>query len=160
MENQNPNWFAKHKIITVISVIIILGLIGSLSTKNSTPTNNNNVVDNNSNTNNNEIVLEEAIKITAKELMTKYEANELEADNLYKGKLLEVSGNVDGVGKDIFDSPYITLKTNEMFSNIKCMIKDSEVSKASKLKEDDSIILEGKCDGILMDVTLKDCIIK
>lgn len=160
METKTPNWFGKHKVLTVIIVLIVLGTIGSLSKKDNTSTSNN-VVDNNSNTSNNEIApKEEVIKITAKELMSEYKANEIAADNLYKGKLLEVSGNVDNIGKDILDSPYITLKTNEMFDTVQCMIKDSEVDKASILKEDDSIILEGKCSGGGLFLLLKDCIIK
>lgn len=160
METKTPNWFGKHKVLTVIIVLIVLGTIGSLSKKDNTSTNNNLVV-NNSNTSNNEIVpKEEVIKITAKELMSEYKANEIAADNLYKGKLLEVSGNVDNIGKDILDSPYITLKTNEMFDTVQCMIKDSEVDKASILKEDDSIILEGKCSGGGLFLLLKDCVIK
>lgn len=158
METKNPNWFAKHKVLTVIIVLIILGTIGSLSSqsgnKNNVTNSNKQVVDNTTKPK------EEAINITAKELMNKYESNQIDADNLYKGKLLNISGNVGTIGKDILDTPYITLEVSGSFTSVQCMLNEAEMDKASKLKKGDPIIAEGRVNGYIMNVIVKDCIIK
>ena len=79
------NWFSRHKIMTGILIIFIIAIIGNANTSNvstggATTT-----------TNETQITKEEVIKITAKELFSQYEANEIQADDKYKNKILEVS---------------------------------------------------------------------
>lgn len=101
----------------------------------------------------------EVIKITANELMEEYESGELNADNLYKGKLLKVSGKITSIEEYLIETTYITLETNEIFANITCMLKDSELGKVSGLRKGDYIILTGRCSGIFLNVRLEDSVI-
>lgn len=104
---------------------------------------------------------ETAIKVTASELYAKYEANEIQADNLYKDKLLEVSGTISNIGKDILDSPYVALKTNNMFGSVQCMLADSQKDKATNLSKGQSVTLTGRNSGkTITNVLLRDCEIK
>jgi len=52
---------------------------------------------------------EQAIVVTATKLLQDYEANEVAADAQYKKKIVEVSGTISTIGKDILDTPYISL---------------------------------------------------
>lgn len=101
-----------------------------------------------------------SIKITARELYAKYEANTIQADELYKDKLLEVFGVVESIGKDILGNPYVTLKTDNAIGSVQCMLADSEKSKASELSKGQSIVIEGKNSGKLMNIILRNCKIK
>lgn len=152
------NWFSRHKILTGILIIFIIGILGNantskLSTEGSTTT-----------TGQTQITKEEekevAITITAKELFAQYEANEIQADEKYKNKRLEVSWEISNIGKDILDNPYIALKTTNAIWSVQCMLADSEKSKASQLQKGGQITLEGKNTGKLGNVILRDCKIK
>src|SRR3546814_14146885 len=51
-----------------------------------------------------------AVKVTASELYQAYEANEAAAQGQYGGRLLEVTGTVDGVDLDLMDDPSVKLE--------------------------------------------------
>jgi len=46
-------------------------------------------------------------------LLTDYGANEVAADQRYKGRVIETSGVVGEIKKDILDRPYVLLQTTE-----------------------------------------------
>ena len=46
-------------------------------------------------------------KVTATQMLADYEANEVAADQKYKGNMVEVSGTIKNIGKDILDTPYV-----------------------------------------------------
>ena len=150
------NWFVKHKILTGILILFVIGIIGSIGGN----TSNNSSSSTNSNSNQQEVAKEESIKVTARTLYAEYEANEIQADEKYKNKLLEVSGTIENIGKDILDDPYVSLKTDNVIGSVQCMLADSEQSKASQLQKGASIVLEGKNSGKMMNIILRNCIIK
>lgn len=55
----------------------------------------------------------ESVVISPVNLLNAYDENEVKADSTYKGKLLEVTGSVNDIGKDILDNPYITFSKGE-----------------------------------------------
>lgn len=61
---------------------------------------------------------EPEIKITAAELVAEYKANEARADAKFKGKLIELSGTVEGVDSDLMDKPVVKLAGGEMFQSV------------------------------------------
>lgn len=99
-------------------------------------------------------------RLTAKELYSEYKANEIKADDMYKNKLLEVSGIVNRIAKDILDSPYVTLKTDDSLFSVQCMLADSEKSRAAGLAIGETIVVEGKNSGKMANVILRNCKIK
>lgn len=104
-----------------------------------------------------------AIAITAKEMLQEYDDNEVKADKKYCDKLVTVTGKVNDVGKDVLDDVYVSVGTgNEYeFPTIQCYFSDErELEKVSDLKKGDEITLTGTCDGLSMNVLLKDCILK
>lgn len=97
-------------------------------------------------------------KITAPNLLKEYKDNEVRADGKYKGKVLEVSGTVDGIGKDLMDTMYVSLKGDVIFG-IQCMFAKKHESKLASLKKGQEITLKGKCTGKMGNVILRGCML-
>lgn len=102
---------------------------------------------------------EEIIEVSANALVNAYLANEIAADQQYKGKTLEVVGFVKSVGKDILDKPYITFESIDLIRSVQCYLNASEVDKAATLKEGFPIKVKGRNSGLSMNILIKDCII-
>lgn len=96
-------------------------------------------------------------ELTAKYLHKEYEANEVLADENYKGKKIAISGIIGEIGKDIFDKPYVSLKVAYL-EGINCYFDDDNIKIISKLKKRQRITIIGTCKGLtLTDVIIKDC---
>lgn len=95
-------------------------------------------------------------RVEAADLVKQYESNEVAADNEYKGKALTVSGVIDKVGKDIADSPYVTLGADGIFQ-VQCMFENLQDPQLSRLRPGQKIILVGICDGKFGNVLLRRC---
>lgn len=104
-------------------------------------------------------VVKEAIKVTAVTLVADYKANEVAADAKYKNNLVEVSGIVKNIGKDIVDNPYITLSDGEQYSitSVQCMFSKSDEVDLAKVSQGERITLQGEVSGKLGNVLLNDC---
>ena len=107
-----------------------------------------------------EVPAEDIITLTSDQLFAEYDANDIAADKKYKGRILEVSGSVSDISRDILDNIYVTLKSGqfEVFS-IQCFFADSFEDKAAELRPDQYLTIRGRCDGKFGNVMLKDCII-
>jgi tRNA_anti-like len=99
------------------------------------------------------------IKVTADQLMSDYTANEVSADAKYKNNVIEVSGIVETIGKDIVDTPYIALKTGGQYSisSIQCMFAKSDESALASVSKGERIVLIGSVTGKLGNVILNGC---
>lgn len=157
------NWFVRHKIVTGLLVLIIIGAIGSASGNDASEKSENAAASPTSGVVTNQDAPTKApepatIKVMASELYSEYEANEIAADAAYKGKLLEVTGTLDNIAKDILDKPYVTLKTQNVIGSVQCMLKESEQGKAAALKAGVSITVRGQGGGkSVLNVLLKNC---
>ena len=165
------NFFSKHKIITGILALIIIGGIGSamgsggktdpvqapavatttttpVTTPTPTPVKAKPVV--------------EVIKVSAVDLAATYEANEVKADQTYKGKTADITGTVDNIGV-VLGSTYVVLSAGKEFSitNIQCFFKDqAEITKVAELKKGDKVTIQGVIDGKSMNVSVNNCVLK
>jgi hypothetical protein len=103
---------------------------------------------------------EDIISISSSQLFAEYDANDIAADKKYKGQILEVSGSVGDISRDILDNIYVTLKTGEykLFS-IQCFFADDFEDRAAELRPGQYLRIRGRCDGKFGNVMLKDCII-
>lgn len=101
-----------------------------------------------------------AIEVSARQLYADYEANGVAADEKYKGKVLRVTGKVNTIDRDIMDKIYVTLKGDEYFGDIQCFFAEDHVKTASQLSKGQTITVKGKCDGKMMNVLLKGCVIE
>ena len=105
---------------------------------------------------------EPAMKVTAKEVAAKYKENEVAGDQMYKGKKLEISGNIYSIDSSYDDSVIVRLNGSEMFYSVDCHLDDSEKSKAAQLKKGSDIVLLCTSDGevagspSMIDCTVSD----
>lgn len=150
------NWFRKHYIISTLLWLIILGsIIGSSGwgdTKSTTTTN----WSGNTTT---QPAEETVIKISSTQLYKEYAANEIKADELYKGKFLEVNGSVTSIAKGLMNDMYITLEWDQFIGSVQCMLKSSEKDKAIQLAEGKNVTVKGTNWGKLGNVVINNCII-
>lgn len=105
---------------------------------------------------------EPAIVVSAPVLVAEYEANEIAADEKYKGRKVQVTGVVDSVAKDVLDNMYVTLDSGREFSitSVQCFFDDTEKRNLASLVKGLSLTVECKCDGKFGNVLLKECAIK
>lgn len=152
--------------LIVIGAIVVVGIIGGtagnsqdVATGGNNQTATNQAIENTPQpTENNNVI------ITAVELCKAYSENEVNADNLYKNKTLEITGTIEDIGKDILDRTYITLSDGETYSfkYAQCYFKDkTEIDKVASLKKGDEITIIGQCDGATLgSPSVKNCKIK
>ena len=62
--------------------------------------------------------------VSAKKLYKDYNANEIAADEKYKGKIIEVTGVIRDIGNDIMDNAYVTLVGDQYFGDIQCYFSE------------------------------------
>ena len=102
-------------------------------------------------------VLNVHVEITANKLFADYKANQVMADEKYLNKKLAVTGVIGEIGKDIFNTPEVSLKIDYL-QNVKCQFDESDLKLLSKLRKGSRITIIGVCEGKpVVDVLLKDC---
>lgn len=147
------NFAGRHKILTALVVIVVLVIAGIAigggdktgTAKAVTPA-----------------AVVDAIKVTAKDLSAAYEANEVKADQTYKGKTAEITGKVDSIGV-ILNSTYVTLSAEKEYSivSVQCFFDDkAEIDKVSNLTKGDAVTFQGVIEGKSLNVEVKKCVIK
>jgi hypothetical protein len=90
------------------------------------------------------------------DILKEYQSNEIAADSKYKGKLIEIYGTVESVGKDIFGDPYVALKGVGFFC-VQCFFGNEFLPELAKVKKGDFIFVKGFCEGKMGNVLIKKC---
>jgi hypothetical protein len=104
---------------------------------------------------------EPAIAIDASTLWAEYDANEVAADNRYKGRQLDVSGVVQSIDKDLFDNIVIHLRTQNQFEHVSATMKAEGASQAAQLRKRQQVEVVCKGHGRIMgSPMLSDCMFK
>lgn len=87
-----------------------------------------------------------------------YSANEVAADASFQKRRFIVSGTVEGIGKDILNTPYVTLK-GVSFRSVQCMFSDDAIPILSQLSPGDEVSIAGDCSGLMMNVLFRHCVL-
>ena len=95
--------------------------------------------------------------IKATELTALYEENEVNADENYKGRTFYVEGIVEDIKKDIMDQIYVSLEGDQMLSAVQCFLDGK--STAINLRKGMRVTFQGKCDGLMFSVLMKNCVL-
>lgn len=155
------NWFVKHPIITSILALFLIsmfyGIINPSKDNQSTPMRST----------------EEAkpirtvesvapvIRTTASKLYGDYESNAIAADEKYKDKELSVAGVVIDMNHGALGELYLVLAGDEYdLLGVQCYFSEDYAKRIARLQKGQTIRVKGTCDGKLMNVLLKDCIIE
>ena len=96
-------------------------------------------------------------RISAKRFCKDFSNNELAADKKYRGKLVEIYGEVRSIGGST-DAPYITIDAG-FLSSIWCYFNMSDVDELSKINKGKSITIVGTYygDNNVIDPNLGNC---
>ena len=94
-------------------------------------------------------------------LLGNYEDNEIRADGAFKGHIVEFSGIVGDIKKDILGDIYVTVGTGKSFEipKAQCFFGDSHAAAVSRLSGGARITVRGRVEGLMMNVLVKDCIL-
>lgn len=94
--------------------------------------------------------------LSASELYSYYNSNEVLADEKFRGKRIAVTGIAEEIGKDILDEPYVVLSGQGFLSDIQCYTS-KEI--ASNLHKGNAITFIGVCNGRALgtNVIMKNC---
>lgn len=97
--------------------------------------------------------------VTADEILSIYQANEINADQRFKDKVISVSGVVDTVGKDVLDNMYVAIRGSNEYSifRVQAFFDDSYASRLAGLSKGLTLTVTCRCEGKFVNVLLKDC---
>lgn len=102
----------------------------------------------------------DAIKVTAIQLFNDFSTNEAAAQKKYVPervgeKKVQVSGQINEIGKNADGGTFYILKTSDEMAGVKCIMdKGAEIPNA---KAGDTITVRGFCDGYNWDVIVNRC---
>jgi hypothetical protein len=100
------------------------------------------------------------MNVTARALWEAYDANEVSADDKFKGKKLLVDGVIASIDKDLFDNILVRLVGGNRYSTVDATIREVDKAKAAELKKGQRISLTCMGDGkIMSSPMLKPCMI-
>ncbi|MCL1861862.1 MAG: OB-fold putative lipoprotein [Proteobacteria bacterium] len=97
----------------------------------------------------------DVIKVSARDMIKAYDANEVSADGMFKGKIVEVTGRVGSIGKDITDNPYIAIDTGDVIRSVQCFFQKSAESELARVSKGQRITIRGEVDGLMMNVIVR-----
>jgi hypothetical protein len=100
----------------------------------------------------------EFVSTSAREIFAEYEANEVAADQKYKGKEVVIVGIVQSIDKDGFNNIVVHLQTPNQFMSVSATLQDKYESEAARMNKGE--VLGFSCTGagrIIGSPVLKDC---
>lgn len=157
--SENKKMSMGKKILIAFGILVILGIIANMSDKSKTKKTEKTNYE--KSTNQKETPKVEAIKISAEELFVEYEKNGVAADNKFKGKEIEVSGEIETIDKDLSEEMFVKLKGDELgLLGVQCFFRDKNNADLSNLKKGDQITIFGIGNGKTINVELKKCKLK
>ncbi len=134
------NWFVKHKIITVILVLVLIGAISGGAKGNNTTTNSSTPSNKTTDTN---TPKPSPIIVKADTLIDALKENELNASNTYKDKYVELTGKlsvIDSSGKYIGLGP---INDDYSLRTVMCYITQEQKDIVAGLKKDSLVTVIG-----------------
>lgn len=101
---------------------------------------------------------EKSVEIQAKALTKEYDANEIAADEKFKGKMLAVSGKVSNIAETMGNMT-VQLEGHDVVASVMCRFADAEKPSVAKLKKGQQAKLVGVGDGKTLGlyVGMKEC---
>lgn len=147
IEKKQKKWYLRWWMI-VIYVVLGLSVIGSLG---SSP-------DSVSSGPAQAPAPEPVITVTALKLATAYKDNQVAADLEYKDKLVEITGTIDGIGKDILEDSYVTFEADQyaIINKVQAYFTKANEGQLVNLKKGQKITLRGRVEGGTFNIVVRD----
>ncbi len=105
---------------------------------------------------------EQIMQVNIRDILSAYKGNEVGADNTYKGNIIQVTGIIDSVKKDVMNNLYVTIGTGAQFEIpvIQAFFDDSMNNQLGQLRKGSRLTVVCRVEGLMMNVLAKDCLIK
>ena len=103
-----------------------------------------------------DIANEDAIVVSAKDIVKEFQTNESTSNTKYLNKVAEITGEVVEAKKDQTGKPTVTLKSDDSFSNVFVTLRGD---KQLEVKGGATITIRGVVTGFLSDVVVNDGIV-
>jgi hypothetical protein len=97
---------------------------------------------------------ERVIDVEAADLVHAYRRNEVAADSQYRGRLLDVTGDVESIRRDMLDQPFVMLHTGPGLQGVQCVFPESRAGTISELHPGDHVTIRGRCGGVVIGVVV------
>jgi hypothetical protein len=94
--------------------------------------------------------------VTADDLVAAYQRNGIAADRMYKGQIVDISGSVGWVGKDMFGNPYVTLG-REAATSVQATFPRGSDTLLADLNPDQRIVVRCRVEGKVVSVAAREC---
>jgi hypothetical protein len=101
-----------------------------------------------------------AYNLTADQLYSEYDANQVAADAKYKGKIVLVSGSISDIGKDVTDTAYIIIGGTGMLNGAQCMFPKGQESLIGNLSKGQQVTAKGEVSAKIGNVLIRNCSIQ
>ncbi|WP_020538140.1 OB-fold protein [Lewinella cohaerens] len=98
------------------------------------------------------------VQISAGELFTAFAENEAQANEIYLDKVIAVTGKVREVSKSPEGLVKVTLDSGDEMFGVICQLDELSEHQRTEFQPGESVMLKGKCTGMLMDVVLVRCV--
>lgn len=143
--------FFKFILISIIVLIALVVIIGMMSGGDNNDQPANNTVET-------ATLDEPLIVVSAREIASDYDDNEVAADQKYKGKILEVSGIVASIDSSVGDQAIVQLVGKNEFQTVSTQGNNDFTQYATTLKKGQNVVLICKGDGEVIGFPqLKNC---
>lgn len=108
---------------------------------------------------------QEPISVTPDDLVISYDDNELAADLKYKGKMVEINGQISTIASSHDGRPYVALRgrsSDRYYGSVWCIFTEEQINDLLTLKKGQDFRATCKVSGKdrTMSVELIDCTIK
>jgi hypothetical protein len=102
---------------------------------------------------------EQPKKVSLDTLYNDYQANEVAADNKYRGHLLMVSGSINRIAKNLMDQTYLALNLDGRVFDINAVLASPYLPVAAALSKGQMVTLVCVGDGKVITPDIKNCAI-
>jgi tRNA_anti-like len=102
------------------------------------------------------------MQVEIHDILSAYKNNEVGADNQFRGKIIQTTGIVSNIKKNIMDNLYVTLGTGAMFQipEVQAFFDDAMNNQLGQLSKGSELTVVCRIEGLMMNVLAKDCVIK
>ncbi|MFY0571471.1 OB-fold protein [Archangium lansingense] len=101
----------------------------------------------------------DAKQVEIHKLLAEYTDNEVRADASFKGKLIQTTGVVDDVKRDVLNTVYVVVGTGKRYEvrMLQCFIDEDNANTVASLTKGSRVTIRGRVKGLMMNVLVEDC---
>ena len=99
-----------------------------------------------------------AYRLTVQQLVSAFSQNEMRADSMYAGAVLELEGRLKEM--ILNDSTLILLLGDStQMTGVSCYLNKNQKEKYTSIRRGEIVKIKGICNGMLLDVVMDKCIL-